>query len=219
MTHTKIKICGITNVDDAHCAIETGVDALGFMLYAKSKRYIQLENALRIIREIEDKAVMVAVLVNADEDYTRRVADQDAFDLLQFHGDETDQFCASFGKPYMKVIRVGVDTHVSAEINKYPGSRWMMLDSLVKGKYGGTGTSIQWDKLESTSDASPKPIVLAGGLTSNNVVEAIRKVKPYGVDVSGGVEKAEMISGKWVKDHDKISEFVRQVRRTDSEEE
>ncbi len=216
MIHTKIKICGITNVDDAYCAMENGVDALGFMLYEKSKRYIPLEKALEIVREIEGKTELVAVLVNPDEEFARQIVSHDAFTMLQFHGDETNMFCASFGKPFMKAIRVGSGTDVSVEIARYPESHWIMLDSFVTGKYGGTGSIIQWDKLDSVTDSHGKPIVLAGGLTTDNVAEAIRKVNPYAVDVSGGVEKTEKVAGIWVKDHDRIRSFVRQVRHADS---
>jgi phosphoribosylanthranilate isomerase len=148
-------------------------------------------------------------LVNHNEKEVKEVIASGVFNLLQFHGDETNDFCVSFRKPFTKVLRVKNVTDLPAELVKFRDSKGILLDTFVEGLYGGTGTRFDWSSLP----VLDKPIVLAGGLTADNVVQAIRQVRPYAVDVSGGVELH-----KGIKDHKKITDFIRQVRAADNEE-
>lgn len=209
MRPTKIKICGITNVRDAIFAVANGADALGFNMFKNSPRAVRLETAAEIVRQLPPYVTSVALLVNHNEQEVKKVIASGAFNLLQFHGDETNDFCASFKKPFTKALRVKNVTDLAAEVANFGDSTGILLDTFVEGVYGGTGTRFDWSLLP----AIDKPIVLAGGLTVDNVAQAIRQVKPYAVDVSGGVEL-----DKGIKDHKKVTDFIRQVRAADNEE-
>jgi phosphoribosylanthranilate isomerase len=209
MRSTKIKICGITNIRDAIFAVATGADALGFNMFKASPRYVTLATATEIVRQLPPFVTSVALLVNHNEKEVKEVIASGVFNLLQFHGDETNDFCVSFRRPFTKVLRVKNVTDLPAELVKFRDSKGILLDTFVEGVYGGTGTSFDWSSLP----VLDKPIVLAGGLTSDNVAQAIRQVRPYAVDVSGGVEL-----DKGIKDHKKITDFVQQVRAADNEE-
>lgn len=207
MTHTRIKICGITNIRDAEFAVASEADALGFALYKKSSRYVEAKTAASIIDQLPPYVTSVALLVNHSHEDVNRLLKEAAFDLLQFHGNETDEFCCSFGIPFIKAIRVKTFSELEEQVSGYPHSKGILLDAFVEGEYGGTGRTIDWPDLP----AIDRPVVLAGGLTPDNVGQAIEQVRPYAVDVSGGVE-----SEKGVKDHKKISSFVRAVRIADN---
>ena len=207
MRSTKIKICGITNVRDAIFAVANGADALGFNMYKTSPRYVTLETATEIVRQLPPFVTSVALLVNHSEKEVKKVIASGVFNLLQFHGDETNDFCASFKKPFTKVLRVKNVSDLPAEIADFSDSRGILLDTFVEGVYGGTGKKFDWSLLP----VIDKPIVLAGGLSADNVAQAIRQVRPYAVDVSGGVEL-----DKGIKDHMKITDFIRQVRAADA---
>jgi phosphoribosylanthranilate isomerase len=209
MRSTKIKICGITNIRDAIFAVANGADALGFNMFKASPRYVTLETATEIVRQLPPFVTSVALLVNHSEKEVKEVIASGVFNLLQFHGDETNDFCGAFRKPFTKVLRVKNVTDLPAELVKFRDSKGILLDTFVEGVYGGTGTSFDWSSLP----VLDKPIVLAGGLTPDNVAQAIRQVRPYAVDVSGGVEL-----DKGIKDHKKITDFIRQVRAADNEE-
>lgn len=209
MRPTRIKICGITNVRDAIFAVANGADALGFNMFKTSPRYVPLETAAEIVRQLPPYVTSVALLVNHSEQEVKKVIASGVFNLLQFHGDETNEFCASFKKPFTKVLRVKNVTDLPAEIAEFGDSKGILLDTFVEGLYGGTGATFDWSQLP----VIDKPIVLAGGLTADNVAQAIRQVRPYAVDVSGGVEL-----DKGIKDHKKITDFIRQVRAADNEE-
>tara|TARA_B100001559_G_scaffold302938_1_gene291122 strand:- start:61 stop:696 length:636 start_codon:yes stop_codon:yes gene_type:complete len=208
--HTRIKICGITSLSSAAAAIDAGVDALGFNMYERSIRFIGVDAANEILRELPSSTIKVGLFVNHSEDEVLSITQRCSFDVLQFHGDEDNSFCASFSKPFMKAIRVGRETDIASEVARYPDSVAVLLDSLVKGKFGGTGISFDWQNVPKLT----KPVFLAGGLDVNNVSEAIRTVSPYAVDVSGGVE-----SSPGEKDPELIRAFVHAVQATNQIEE
>ena len=208
--HTRIKICGITSLSSAAAAIDAGVDALGFNMYERSIRFIGVDATNEILRELPSSTIKVGLFVNHSEDEVLSITQRCSFDVLQFHGDEDNSFCASFSKPFMKAIRVGRETDIASEVARYPDSVAVLLDSLVKGKFGGTGISFDWQNVPKLT----KPVFLAGGLDVNNVSEAVRTVSPYAVDVSGGVE-----SSPGEKDPELIRAFVHAVQATNQIEE
>ncbi len=199
----RIKICGITNPGDAQAAIDAGANAIGLVFYEQSRRYVTIEQAGEIVACLPPFISTVALFVNADVKYIQTVVNNIAIDILQFHGDEQDEECGKYGKRYIKAIRMRADIDLNTESKRYTGASALLLDNFDVMQYGGTGCTFDWGLIRGQSD---KPLILAGGLTADNVRRAIRTVKPYAVDVSSGVE-AEM--GK--KDADKIHAFVNQV--------
>jgi phosphoribosylanthranilate isomerase len=200
----KVKICGITNAPDALAAAEAGADALGLMFYEKSPRHISVREAAEIIRELPPFIMKVGVFVDAPEDLVMRAIGDCGLNLLQFHGNETPEYCTQFGLMSMKAFRIR-DAESLKQLAEYPTDAWL-LDAFVKDKLGGTGERFNWD-LAIEAKKLGRPIFLAGGLTPANVAEAVRKVQPYGVDVSSGVE-AEL--GR--KDHVKVREFIKAAK-------
>ena len=200
MTRTRVKICGITNLEDADYAINAGADALGFVFYEKSPRNISITSAEKIIKNCSPFINFVGLFVDADESYVNKVLDRVAISTLQFHGQESEQACAKYNRPYIKAIRMTEDINLSEQCKNYSSASGLLLDTYVKDVPGGTGLSFNWDLIP---DDLEKPIILAGGLNETNVREAITCVKPYAVDVSGGVEKE-----KGIKDPVKINNFI-----------
>jgi phosphoribosylanthranilate isomerase len=200
----KVKICGITNAPDALAAAAAGADALGFMFYDASPRHITLGAAAEIIRQLPPSVVKVVVFVNASTDRVVRAIGECGLNLLQFHGDETPEYCVQFGVMSMKAFRIR-DADSLRTLPEYATDAWL-LDAYVADNPGGTGETFNWD-LAVEARKLGRPIFLAGGLTPENVAEAIRKVQPYAVDVSSGVETAP---GK--KDPDKIRRFIAAAR-------
>lgn len=201
---TKVKICGITNPADAQAAVAAGADALGFIFYEKSPRYVRLREAAAISRELGPFVIRVGVFVNAAEDFVFDAIRDCGLTLLQFHGDEAPEYCGQFGLMNMKAFRVhGAET--LEDIPKYATDAYL-LDAYSSTTLGGTGERFNWD-LAVEAQKFGKPIFLAGGLTSDNVAGAIRKVRPFAVDVSSGVESAP-----GVKDHEKIRAFIAAAR-------
>ncbi len=200
----KVKICGITNLADAQAAIEAGADALGFMFYDQSPRKITITQAAEIARQVSPFIMKTGVFVNPPADFVMRAIAECGLTLLQFHGDETPEFCTQFGIMSMKAFRIRDDSSLAA-IPKYPTDAYL-LDAYSAEARGGTGEKFNWD-LAVEAKRFGKPIFLAGGLTPENVAEAVRKVHPFGVDVSSGVESAP---GK--KDHAKVKAFIQAVR-------
>jgi phosphoribosylanthranilate isomerase len=201
---TKVKICGITNPADAQAAVAAGADALGFIFYEKSPRYVRLTDAAAISRPLAPFIMRVGVFVNAPEEFVFSAIRDCGLTLLQFHGDEPPEFCAQFGLMKMKAFRVhGPET--LEQIPKYATDGYL-LDAYSSTTLGGTGEKFNWD-LAVEAQKFGKPIFLAGGLNAGNVAGAIRKVRPFGVDVSSGVESAPGI-----KDHGKIKAFIAAVR-------
>lgn len=203
----KVKICGITSADDATQAIHAGADALGLVFYPPSPRYIDTETAATIARSVGPFTILTGLFVNAAAAEIEQTLSAVPLNLLQFHGDEDGSFCDSIGLPYTKVIRVKADTDILREIDCFPNARGFLLDTWKASQYGGTGSVFDWGMIPPDLD---RPVILAGGLTPDNVAAAIAAVKPYGVDVSGGVELAP---GK--KSADAVKRFIANVRQTD----
>src|SRR5215469_16462103 len=184
---TKVKICGITNTADAQAAVEAGTDALGYIFYEKSPRFVSLKNAAEISKQLQPFVLRVGVFVNAPEDFILSAIGECGLTMLQFHGDETPEFCTQFGLMSMKAFRVhGPET--LGELPKYATDAYL-LDAYSSTTLGGTGEKFNWD-LAVEAQKFGKPIFLAGGLTPENVAGAIQKVRPFAVDVSSGVESA-----------------------------
>lgn len=204
----KVKICGITNVTDGLAAAEAGADMIGLMFYEGSPRRVSFTTATEISRALPPFTVKVGVFVNPTEDAVMRAIGDCGVSLLQFHGEETPEFCTQFGVMSMKAFRVrGPET--LAELPEYQTDAWL-LDAYSPDGYGGTGEKFNWN-LALEAAQFGRPIFLAGGLTPENVGEAVRQVQPFGVDVSSGVESAP---GK--KDHAKVRAFVQAVRVSES---
>lgn len=202
--HVRSKICGITRVQDALAAVEAGADAIGLVFYAKSPRAVSVEQAAAIVQALPPFVTCVGLFVNMPRDDVQAVLQRVPLDLLQFHGDESPVDCEGFGRPYIKALRVRPGEDLAATMALYAGARGILLDTFVEGVPGGTGAAFDWSLVP--PDVA-KPIILAGGLEASNVAAAIRQVRPYAVDVSGGVE-----ASKGIKDADKIRAFVQAVR-------
>ena len=201
---TRVKICGITNAADGRAAVEAGADAIGFIFYEKSPRYVALEGAVEISKELPPFVMRVGVFVNAPEEFVTRAIADCGLTMLQFHGDETPEFCTQFGLMSMKAFRMhGPET--LEELPKYETDAYL-LDAYSSTTLGGSGERFNWD-LAVAAQKFGKPIFLAGGLTPANVADAIRQVRPFGVDVSSGVERAP---GK--KDYAKVKAFIAAAR-------
>jgi len=203
----KIKICGITNAQDAEAAVTAGADALGFVFYAQSPRCIEPSVAKRIIAQLPPFVLPVGVFVNHDRDTVREVFDECGLAIAQLHGEETPTFCESLGRPVLRALRLRDRGSLLAlaEYRGRMGVRGFVVDAFSTEAYGGTGQIGNWPLAHEVAQAAP--ILLAGGLTSSNVQEAIRQVQPYGVDVSSGLEERP---GK--KNHEKIRAFTQAVR-------
>jgi phosphoribosylanthranilate isomerase len=197
---TRVKICGITNLADAQAVAEAGADALGFNFYEKSPRFISIAQAAEISKQLPPFVMRAGVFVNAPEDFVLRAIAEAGLTMLQFHGDEPPEFCAQFGLMSMKAFRIRDEASL-AELPKYATDAYL-LDAFSPEARGGTGEKFNWD-LAIEAQKFGKPIFLAGGLTPENVADAVRKVQPFGVDVSSGVESAP---GK--KDHAKVKAFI-----------
>ncbi len=195
----KVKICGITSVADALTASEAGADALGFMFYPPSPRFVSNAAAREIIRELPPFIARVGVFVDPTEEQVRQAIAETAIDTLQFHGTETPEFCRRFGLKTLKAFRVR-DAESLRDAEPFTSEAWL-LDSYVAGQHGGTGARFNWDL--ATEAARRHSVILAGGLTPENAAEAVRKVRPYGLDVSSGVESAP---GR--KDASKVRAFI-----------
>ena len=202
---TRVKICGITRLEDAQAAIAAGADALGFVFYAKSPRAVTIEQAATIISQLPAFVTTVALFVDASADFVESVINETAIDLLQFHGDESPEFCSAFARPYIKALRMRPEMDLSLAIETYGSAQGVLLDSYTPGTPGGTGETFDWSRIPAHHASK---IILAGGLDSANVAQAIAQVKPYAVDVSGGVEAA-----KGIKDVEKINRFLNEVYR------
>jgi phosphoribosylanthranilate isomerase len=201
---TQVKICGITSLADAQAAVEAGADALGFVFYNNSPRYMTIPAVAGIFKESPLHIMRVGVFVNAQVDFVFRAVAECGLSLLQFHGDEPPEFCTQFGVMSMKAFRIR-NVESLKELPKYPTDAWL-LDSGSSENPGGTGEKFNWD-LAVEAQKFGRPVFLAGGLTPENVADAVRRVKPFGVDVSSGVER---LPGK--KDHAKVQAFIRAVR-------
>jgi phosphoribosylanthranilate isomerase len=211
-TSTRIKICGITRLQDAEAVLAAGADAIGLNFSPRSPRCVDVETASRLADAVADKVCVVGVFLDQPAAEVRRALDGVRLDLLQFHGNEDEAFCASFGVPYMKAHRVREPITAAALAADFPSAAWHLLDAYVPGKPGGTGEQFDWQFWPQNGAGNPSlKLGLAGGLTPDNVARAIQHLHPDAVDVSGGVEGAR----KGEKDAGKMSAFVAAVRAAD----
>ncbi|MGK0475557.1 MAG: phosphoribosylanthranilate isomerase [Oleispira sp.] len=206
MSKVRIKICGLTRNQDVQVAVAEGADALGFVLYAPSPRAVTAEQAASLIKHAPAFVTTVALFVNESAEEIYRVLEVCSFDLLQFHGDESPEFCRQFNRPYMKAIRVRSAEDIHRAVQQYPDTKALLLDAYVENLPGGTGQAFDWRLIPKLSI----PWILAGGLNANNVADAVNQVKPFAVDVSGGVE-----ASKGIKDVQKIKDFISEVRNVE----
>lgn len=204
MTAIRVKICGITRVEDALAAAAAGADAIGLVFYARSPRAVDVEQARAIIAALPPFVTTVGLFVDMERTELERLLASVPLDLLQFHGDESPEQCEGFNRPYIKALRVKAGDDIAARVDRYPGASGILLDTYVEGVPGGTGTAFDWSLVP---QALSKPVILAGGLHSDNVASAVARVRPYAVDVSGGVE-----ASKGIKDAEKIGAFIRAAR-------
>jgi len=202
---TRVKICGITRVEDGAAACAAGADAIGLVFYPPSPRAVDIETALCIRRALPPFVTVVGLFVNASAETVAETAERVHLDLLQFSGDESPAQCALFDRPYMKAIHVNGDVDLRAASRRYAGAKALLLDTHDDKLWGGSGRTFDWDVVPPDMAL---PVVLAGGLTPTNVADAVRRLRPYGVDVSGGVEQAPGI-----KDAARIAEFIEEVDR------
>ncbi len=207
MSRTRIKICGITRAEDAADAVAAGADALGFVFYEPSPRYVSPAQAAVLIAAVPAFVTTVALFVNAEAELIRQVVAQTRIDLIQFHGDEAPAFCEQFDRPYIKALRMKPGTDVAAACRQYASAAGILLDAYRPGVPGGTGEAFDWERIPA---ARPLPLILAGGLTPEHIAAAVAQVRPYAVDVSGGVEQT-----KGIKNRDKIRTFIQEVSRVD----
>jgi phosphoribosylanthranilate isomerase len=204
---TAVKICGITRAEDALAAAHCGAHAIGLVFYRPSPRYVDPEVAAGIVRALPPFITPVGLFVDAPADEVRAISVRSRVQMIQFHGAETPDFCVAFDLPYMKGVRVRPGVDLLQYARDFQGAKALLLDAYQEGLHGGTGAVFDWNLIPS---ALPLPVVLSGGLNPDNVADAIRRVKPFAVDVSSGVE-----SSKGIKDVRKIEAFVNGVRNAD----
>ncbi len=209
MTRTRIKICGITRPEDALCAVHGGADAIGLVFYPPSPRAVTLEQALEVAAVVPPFVTLVALFVDETPQQISRILEALPVGLLQFHGSEEAGFCARFQRPWMKALRVRDDLDVASACRPYAGASGVLLDAWQEGVPGGTGKTFDWSRDLGVVNL---PVVLAGGLDSDNVGRAMRTLRPWAVDVSGGVE-----ASPGIKDAGKIKQFIAAVRAADQQ--
>ena len=203
---TRIKICGLTRESDVDAAVEAGADAIGFVLYPPSPRYVTPQRAAELAQRIPPFVDVVALFVNEAPEVVRATCDVLPISLLQFHGDEDAAYCRQFSRPWLRAARVRPGLDLVEFARSYPEARGLLLDAFVEG-YGGGGHVFDWTLIP---PGLPGHLVLSGGLNADNVGDAVRRVRPVAVDVSSGVEMS-----KGIKDHAKIAAFVAAVRKAD----
>jgi phosphoribosylanthranilate isomerase len=203
---TRIKICGLTREADVDAAVASGADAIGFVFYPPSPRYVTPQRAAALARRIPPFVDVVGLFVNESAEVVESVCNALPINILQFHGDEAAGYCRQFSRPYLRAARVRPGLDLVEFARTFPEARGLLLDAFVEG-YGGGGHVFDWTLIPS---GLPGFLVLSGGLTAANVCEAIQRVRPVAVDVSSGVEMS-----KGIKDHSKIAAFVAAVRNAD----
>ncbi len=204
---TRVKICGITREQDLRAVAISGADAIGLVFYEKSPRHVSVQQAVELMRHVTPFVTVVGLFVNPTVDYVRQVLEIVSLDVLQFHGEESPEFCQQFGKPYLKAIRVKAGVDLVECAARYAGAQGLLLDAFVEGTQGGTGESFDWALIPQNLSL---PVILSGGLHAGNVVEAVKQVRPYAVDVSSGVE-----ASKGIKDAAKVAAFIKEVKQID----
>ena len=201
----RIKICGITRIEDALAAAHAGADAIGLVFHPASPRAVDVQQAAAIVKALPPFVTSVGLFVDASEERINEVLRQVPLDMLQFHGDEPDAFCRRFARPYLKAVRMRPDADLEALVAGWPGASGILLDSYRPGVPGGTGETFDWTRVPAQRNW---PLVLAGGLQADNVRQAIELTAPWAVDISGGVEAA-----RGIKDPAKINAFIQEVKR------
>jgi phosphoribosylanthranilate isomerase len=204
---TAVKICGITRVEDALAAARAGAHSIGLVFYAPSPRCVTPARALEIIRVLPPSLIAVGVFVDARDEDVRATLAEVPVQLLQFSGSESPDFCRRFGRPYIKAAHMKPGVDLLQYARDYHDARALLLDTYVEGLHGGSGVPFDWDLVPRDL---PLPVILSGGLTVGNVMDAVRRARPDGVDVSSGVESA-----RGVKDAVKIAAFIKGVRNAD----
>lgn len=207
MKRTRVKICGLTRESDLAAAVDMGTDAVGLVFYAPSPRAVEIEQARGLLNALPPFVTSVGLFVDAEPAFVRAVLSGVTLDLLQFHGDEPPQYCVAFQRPWIKAVRMRPGTNLRELVERYRGASALLLDTYDPAAAGGTGRRFDWDLVPAW--LAPH-IVLAGGLNPSNVRDAIRRLRPYGLDVSGGVESA-----KGVKDRVKMEAFLQGVKDGD----
>jgi phosphoribosylanthranilate isomerase len=208
MTRTRIKICGITRLEDGLAAAHLGADAIGLVFYTGSRRVVDITTARQVVRTLPPFVTAVGLFVNADPEMVRQVLRQVPLSLLQFHGNEDPVYCASFGLPFIKAVPMGASADVEAFGHRFKAAAGLLLDSHGGPKTGGSGLCFDWGLIPPNIG---KPLILAGGLNPDNVTQAIKQIRPFGVDVSSGVESA-----KGIKDAGLMAAFIQGVERGQS---
>lgn len=206
-SRTRVKICGITRPEDGLAAARLGADAIGLVFYPPSPRAIDVTGALAVVAALPPFVTRVGLFVDAREDDVEAVIGKVPLDLLQFHGEESPEYCRSFGRPYIKAFAVSPDEDVAGRTARYGDAAGFLLDTWHPEVPGGSGERFDW---ELVPEDTGKPVILAGGLQSGNVAAAIRQVRPWAVDVSSGVEAT-----RGIKDTDKLRAFFRGVQSAD----
>lgn len=206
---TRVKICGITRPEDADDVVASGADALGLVFYPSSPRYVSIETAQRISRQVAPFVTVTGLFVNATEASVRETLAQVPLGLLQFHGQETNTDCKRYGVPFIKSIAMRAGVDVGAVMAQYPDAAGFLLDAWQPALHGGGGETFDWGRVPR---ATPVPVILAGGLTPENVAAAIYATRPYAVDVSSGVEQA-----RGIKSADKIKAFMKGVASSETD--
>ena len=206
MSRTRIKICGLTRAEDVRAAVEQGADAIGFVFYPPSPRAVSFDRAAELAALLPPFVTAVGLFVNPEVAFVSEALSRVPLQLLQFHGDESEADCARHGRPWIKAARMRPGVDLLEFSTLHPGARGILLDAFVDG-YGGGGKTFDWSLIPA---AFGRPLILSGGLDADNVGEAVRRVRPWAVDVSSGVESA-----KGIKDAAKIAAFIAGVRHAD----
>ena len=204
---TLVKICGITRIEDALAAARAGAHAIGLVFYRGSGRHVTPETAAEIIRALQPSITTVGLFVNPRPEEVEATLATAPVELLQFHGDEPPEFCRRFGRSYLKAVRMRPDVDLLQYAKDYQDAKALLLDTFVEGLHGGSGVTFDWNLVPRELAL---PVILSGGLTAENVTEAVRRLRPVAVDVSSGVE-----SGKGIKDASKIAAFMKGVHDAD----
>lgn len=205
---TAVKICGITRFEDGLAAARAGAFAIGLVFYASSPRCVTPAKAAEIIRALPPDITTVGLFVNATAEAVRAALAEAPVELLQFHGEEMPEFCRQFGRPYVKAVRMGPEVDLLQYVRAYHDAKALLLDTFVAGLQGGSGVTFDWSLIPRDLAL---PVILSGGLTAENVTDAVRRVRPLAVDVSSGVESA-----RGIKDASKIAAFMKGVRNADA---
>lgn len=208
MHKTRTKICGLTRAQDIDAAVKAGADAIGLVFYPPSPRAVTPEQARRLAARVPAFVSVVGLFVNPERQEVLHTLEQVPLDLLQFHGDENPDFCASFGRRWIKAVRVRAAGDIETAFRGYQGASGLLVDAWSPDKFGGTGERFNWNLIPAQR---PVPLILAGGLASDNVARAVAQVRPWAVDVSGGVE-----SSKGIKDSSRMTDFISEVHRVDT---